>query len=97
MDYASQGNARGYDGPSPAQQPQPSGIASRIAGLQKAVQSLTELSYQAKGTLGITSPETADGKNLAQPASLAEVLTDLRYRVDRACTDLSDVIQHLNS
>lgn len=78
------------------QPPQPSGVASRVQELQKSISSLQNLAFQAKSALGLGSPET-EAKTARDPGSLAEVLTDLRSRVDRTCLDLEIVIQHLNS
>jgi hypothetical protein len=84
------------DGQPSASAPPASGVASRVAQLQKSVQSLQSLTYQAKTALGLGTPE-AEAKNVQPPSSLAEVLTDLRCRVDQTCMDIEAMIQHLNS
>ena len=78
------------------QVPQSSGVASRVLELQKSVSSLQNLVYQTKSALGLSSPPT-EAKNPREPGTLAEVITDLRCRVDSGCLDLEGVIQHLNS
>jgi hypothetical protein len=84
----------GYDLPS--QPSQPSGIASRIAGLQKTCSDAASLAYQVKAALGISTPD-CDAKTTQQPSSLAEAITDVERRLIRAASDLQDVLQHLNS
>lgn len=76
--------------------PQPSGIASRVQELQKAVAETSALSYQLRTALGIQQPQP-DGQKNQTAGSLAEVLSELRYSLNRSNTDLQDVLQHLNS
>ena len=78
------------------QAPQPSGIASRVTDLQKAVSELQSLTYQVKASLGIANQDV-EAKTPGQPTSLADVLTDARCRITRSSADLQDVISHLNS
>jgi hypothetical protein len=83
-----------YAGQSSPQPPQP-GIASRIGDLQKVVSDVRSLTYDLRAALGIACP--SDANKQGQPASLADVLTDLRIELQSATSDLKSAIQHINS
>ena len=80
-----------------AQVPPPTGIASRLTDLVKAVQEIETQAYQVKAALGIISPKENEMNKNSSPSSLADVLTDLRIRLTRAGNELQDAVAHLNS
>ena len=77
--------------------PPPPGIASRVQDLQKTVADVCDLAYNLRSALGIQQPSDVQGAKQANEPTLADVLLSLRHRLNNACADFRDVLQHLNS